>query len=146
MRRIMIAVALVSALALLACGGDDDEKGGSVSVTLREFSISTDKSSAPAGAITFNVTNTGPDDAHEFEVIKTDLALNAIPKNDDGSANTEDLEEVDELEELEVGSSESLAVDLERGKYVLICNLLEQEDGEIVAHFQQGMRKEFTVE
>jgi hypothetical protein len=36
--------------------------------------------------------------------------------------------------------------DLEPGDYVLFCNLVHEEEGEIENHFQLGMRTEFTVE
>jgi len=37
-------------------------------------------------------------------------------------------------------------VDLDAGNYVLICNIVEEEDGETVSHYQEGMRTPFTVE
>jgi hypothetical protein len=38
-------------------------------------------------------------------------------------------------------------VDLESGSYVLICNIVEKEEGgEVESHYQNGMRTEFTVE
>ena len=50
----------------------------------------------------------------------------------------EGLELVDEIEDIEGGSSQSLTVNLDAGSYVLICNL--------PGHYAQGMHAGFTVE
>ena len=57
--------------------------------------------SAAAGDVTFNATNTGPDDVHEFVVFLTDLAPDALPTNEDGSVDEEGegLELQGEIEE-----------------------------------------------
>jgi hypothetical protein len=40
-----------------------------------------------------------------------------------------------------------LTLDLEAGTYVLLCNLVEEEDtGEVESHFAEGMHAMFTVE
>ena len=86
----------------------------------------------------------GPEDEHEFVVIRTDLAPDALPTNDDGSVNEDGdgIEVIDEVEELEVGDSDDLTVSLEPGAYVLICNIVESDE----SHYQFGMRTAFTVE
>jgi hypothetical protein len=143
------------ALALGAsCGDDDDDAGGDdaagneVNVTLREFEVVADPDSAAAGEITFVATNEGPDDPHELVIVKTDLAANALPTNEDGSYDEEadGAELIDEIEEFAVDTTETLTVALEEGAYVLLCNLVEEEEGEIEAHYQLGMRTAFTVE
>jgi hypothetical protein len=59
----------------------------------------------------------------------------------------EGIEVVDEIEEIPVGESRSLTVDLEAGNYVLICNILQEEpNGTLEAHYSEGMRTGFTVE
>jgi uncharacterized cupredoxin-like copper-binding protein len=50
----------------------------------------------------------------------------------------------DEIEDIEVGDTQTLTVDLAAGSYVLICNIYDKAEKE--AHYQQGMRVEFTVE
>jgi uncharacterized cupredoxin-like copper-binding protein len=146
------AVGVVMGLAP-ACGGDGDGESspskaggdGTVAVTLQEFSVATVPSSAPAGAVTFKVSNTGPDDTHEFVVISTDLDPTALPTAKDGSVleDGEGMQVIDEIEDLEVGNSETLAVDLEAGPYVLICNVYDKKEKE--SHYQEGMRTGFTV-
>ncbi len=152
MRMILLAGAVLAGILLVACGDDDDEEGGGgnvVNVTLQEYSVNPDTNSADAGEITFNVENKGPDEVHEFVIIKTDLKPDALPTNDDGSANEDapGLEKIDEIEDIAVGDTPSLTVDLKAGSYVLICNIVEEPDGETEAeaHYQEGMRTAFTV-
>jgi len=133
----------LAALALTACGG-----GSTVEVTLQEFAVSTGSGSAPAGSVTFEVTNDGPNDPHELVVVKTDLSPTELPTNDDGSFNEsgEGVELINEIEEFPVGNTESITLDLEAGSYVLLCNLVEEEEGATEAHYAEGMRTGFTVE
>jgi uncharacterized cupredoxin-like copper-binding protein len=145
------------ALTVAACGplgGGNESPNGTVSVpggtpvnvTLSEYNVETDIANAPAGEVTFHVTNEGPDDVHQFLVILADdLAPDALPTLDDGSVDIENGEGVDEIEIIEsiaVGETKDLTVSLEIGDYVLICNFVE--GGE--SHYQEGMRTAFKVE
>lgn len=118
-----------------------------VNVTLMEFSVTPDQPSVAAGHIKFHVSNTG-EDMHEFLVIKTDLAPDMLPTEDNGSY-LEDGPGTDLLDEIELvpsGESRDLDIDLTAGNYVLICNMVHTEDdGEIEVHYQLGMRVAFTV-
>jgi len=145
-RRAAIFLAIVGALSLVAAGCSDDET--TVDVTVQEFAVIPASSSAPAGDVTFDVTNEGPDDTHEFVVFKTDLAPDALPTVADGSVDEEGegLELIDEIEDIAVGDAPTLTVTLDAGSYVFICNIVEEEGGETIAHYQQGMRVAFTVE
>ncbi len=156
-RRAAIFVATVAALSLVAAGCSDDDEGGetaatgggtTVDVTVQEFAVIPASSSAPAGDVTFDVTNKGPDDTHEFVVFKTDLAPDALPTAADGSVDEEGegVELIDEIEDIAVGDTPTLTVSLDAGSYVFICNIVEEEGGETIAHYQQGMRVAFTVE
>ena len=155
--RAAIVTIAVLALAVAACGpigGGGESPEGTVSipggtpvnVTLSEYSIETDIANAPAGDITFHVTNDGPDDAHQFMVILADdLEPDALPTLDDGSVDTENGEGVDEMEVIEVievGETMDLSISLEIGDYVLICNMVEGDE----SHYQEGMRTAFRVE
>jgi uncharacterized cupredoxin-like copper-binding protein len=144
----------VVGLALPACGDDEgdgaegataDGGGTTVDITLQEFAVIPGATSAPAGSITFEATNDGPDDDHELVVIRTDLAPDALPTNEDGSANEEGegVEAIDEIPEFAPGGTQSLTLDLEAGAYVLICNVYDPDEDE--AHYQEGMRVAFTV-
>lgn len=147
-------VASVAALLLVSCGGDGDNGGGStetdgtVAVTLQEWAVVPDEASVAAGEVTFAIENTGQE-THEFVVIKTDLEALDLPTEEDGSVSEtgEGMEVVDEAEEIPAGETVELAVSLEPGHYVLLCNILEEEEGgELESHFQMGMRTDFTVE
>jgi uncharacterized cupredoxin-like copper-binding protein len=136
-------VVAVVALGLASCGGGEET---TVDVTLQEFAVLPAQDSAPAGTITFQVENTGPDDIHEFVVLKTDLAPDALPTDENGAVTEEGegIEVIDEIEDIPVGETPSLTVDLDAGNYVLICNIWDEEEQE--AHYAQGMRTAFTVE
>jgi len=122
-----------------------------VDVTLREFAVLPSSSSALASEnpITFNATNEGPDDDHEFVVFQLIDGgdVNALPTNDDGSVDEEGegIALVDEVEELAPGDSESITLTLDAGAYALVCNLVETEGETVEVHYQLGMRASFTV-
>ena len=155
-RRAAISVAAAAVLCLVAaaCGDDDGgttaATGGAttVEVTVQEFAVIPAASSAPAGDVTFNVTNEGPDDTHEFVVFKTDLAPDALPTAKDGSVDEtgEGVELIDEIEDIAVGDTPTLTVTLDAGSYVFICNIVEEEGADTIVHYQQGMRVGFTAE
>jgi uncharacterized cupredoxin-like copper-binding protein len=151
----LVGAALALALVTTACSSDEDDGAGgtsgggggtTVAVTLQEFAIAAVPASVPAGSVTFETTNTGPEDIHEFVVIKTDLAPDALPTVADGSVDEEGegIEPVDEIEDIEVGATPSLTVDLAAGNYVLICNIYTESEQE--SHYQEGMRTAFMVE
>jgi uncharacterized cupredoxin-like copper-binding protein len=137
-----VSLAGVFVLGAAGCAGGG---GGTVAVTLQEFSVIPAQDSVEAGEVTFEVENTGPDDVHEFVVIKTDLAPDALPTDENGAVDEEGegMEVIDEIEDIPVGETPSLTVELDAGNYVLICNIWDEEEQE--AHYAQGMRVGFTV-
>ena len=156
----VLLTVVVAGLALVACGDDEEPAGApatqaptttaatTVAVTLKEFSVTPAPASAPAGQVTFQAKNTGPKDPHELVVIKTDLAPDALPTTSEGKVDEEGagVEALGEIEEFKVGETRSKAFDLTAGSYVLICNVVEEEEGKTEAHYQLGMRTAFTVE
>jgi uncharacterized cupredoxin-like copper-binding protein len=138
-RRYVVALAALT-LAAVSCGG-----GGGVGATLEDFSITLDSDSASAGEVTFSIQNNGPS-VHEFVVIKTDLAPDALPTTEEDGVTIVDeegqgIEPVDEVEDIPVGESPELTVNLDAGSYVIICNI--SENG---GHYLNGMHTGFTVE
>jgi uncharacterized cupredoxin-like copper-binding protein len=162
MRMIIVTGVILAGLLSVACGDDDEAgnestatprgtttgagEGTEINVTLQEFSVIPDPDSADAGEVTFNVENVGPDDVHEFVIFKTDLEPDALPTVADGSVDETGagLELIDEIEDIPVGETQTVTVDLEAGNYVLICNIFDEAENE--AHYQEGMRTAFTVE
>jgi len=144
------AAILAAAMIAAACGGDNEEKetaGGSqgtkVNVTLSEFVVSPQPASAPAGNVTFVAKNEGKE-KHELVIVKTDLAPDKLPTKADGSVDEEGsgIKVVDEIEEFESGGTEELTVKLDPGKYVLLCNIVEEDE----SHYQKGMHAAFSVQ
>lgn len=127
-----------SATTAAATGSQD------ITVTLVDVDATTmlltpSSDSAPAGEITFTVTNSG-DKVHEFVVFQTDLAIDQLPTNESGSEVIEDgpgLTLIDEIEDIQPGDTMTLTVTLDGGSYALICNLK--------GHYRMGMRSAFTV-
>jgi uncharacterized cupredoxin-like copper-binding protein len=147
-----VASMSIVVLALSACttgqpGATPTPPAGSttVQVTLQEWSVVPSATSAPAGAMTFQVKNTGPEDIHEFVVLKTDLDPGALPVDANGAVTEEGagIEVVDEIEDIPVGQTQSLNVTLQAGKYVLLCNIYDETEKE--AHYKMGMRTPFEV-
>jgi len=137
---------LMLVLASCAAATPTPASGTTIAVTLQEWAVLPAQSSAPAGDITFTVANEGPDDVHEFVVLKTDLDPGALPTAADGSVDEtgEGIEVIDEIEDIAVGATMDVTVILDAGSYVLLCNIYTAEEDE--AHYQMGMRTAFTVE
>ena len=111
----------------------ESEHESTVSVQLKEFSITPQMSSAPTSEVTFDATNHGKV-AHELVVIKTDKAPGALPVAKGKADETGDL---GEAEDVNPGSSKTVTLLLKPGHYVLICNL--------AGHYQAGMHAAFTI-
>ena len=141
----LVGSSLALVFALTSCGGG----ATTVAVTLQEFSVLPEESEAPAGEVTFEATNEGPDDPHELVVARSDLAPDALPTAEDGSVDEEGegVEVIGEIAEFAPGATETGTFDLEAGIYVLFCNVVEElEGGEVEAHYSLGMRAPFVVE
>jgi uncharacterized cupredoxin-like copper-binding protein len=125
--------------------GGSGAASGSVDVTLQEWAVVPATTSVAAGDVTFHVTNEGPEDEHEFVVIRTDLDAGALPTDANGAVDEAGagIEVVDEVEEIAVGSSGDVTVNLAAGSYALICNIYDETEQE--AHYQMGMRIGFDV-
>jgi len=133
MKRLLV-LAAAAALVIPACSSDD----GGIDVTVSDFKVEPAETSAPAGELTFDITNDA-EQTHEFVIFKTDLAPDALPVGDDGDVDEEGegVEHIDEIEDITGGSTQSLTVSLDAGNYVFSCNL--------PGHYEQGMHAAFTV-
>lgn len=171
MRFLMILSVAIAVVLFAACGGDDNKTStptaagsatvaatatvdGSiapaapfvVSVRLKDYEIVPNPDSGPAGTSNyeFQISNTGPS-AHEFVVAKTDLAADKLPTDSDGAVVEGDVELIGEVEAIEAGGAQKLTASLAAGHYVFFCNIVEQGGGRAIAHYTQGMHKDFTV-
>ena len=118
-----------------------------VDVVLTEWSI-TAKPSAPAGDVTFNVTNNGTME-HEMIVLQTDTPAADIPVTDSGDPPAPATTGADKVNEdtnvgetgdpnLQPGDTRTFTVSgMAPGHYVLVCNLAN--------HYSSGMSLDFTV-
>lgn len=118
-------------------GDDTSIESEAISGSVAEWSVNVARASAPAGEVTFEITNDGTT-LHEFLVVRTDVALGSIPLEGDRFSEDDDsLSVVNEIPEFAVGTTESLTVELEAGKYQLVCN--------IPGHYENGMHAAFMV-
>jgi uncharacterized cupredoxin-like copper-binding protein len=126
------------ALLLVSAVGCTSDEGGDVTATLDDYTISLSETELSAGEHTFDVQNEAGQ-THEFVVVKTDLAADQLPTDEAGDVDEEGegIEPVDEVEDVEAGSSQSLTVTLDAGSYVVLCNL--------PGHYRQGMHTTLTV-
>lgn len=138
-----MAVVMFSAFAI-GCGDGD---GNQLDVVLSEFVVEPERDSVDAGEITFAVDNQGSE-THEFLVVRADSDED-LPVDEDGAFDEDSFDEgslIGEAEDIEAGSSAELELDLDPGSYVLLCNLVEEDDGEMESHFAEGMHVVLTVE
>jgi hypothetical protein len=106
-----------------------------------------DTDSVEAGSIHFEAINEGEDE-HELVVVRADSA-GELPLANDDTVDESQLPEgafIGEVEAFPSGETCNGTFNLAPGKYVLFCNLVHEEEGEIENHFQLGMRTEFSVE
>ena len=109
-----------------------------IDVSLTEFVVDPSAATAPAGAVTFSISNAGAS-PHNLKVVATDLGADALPVDDDAFAVDEDQVDIRAASsDLDAGEAEDLTVELEAGSYVLICN--------VPAHYDSGMTIAFVVE
>jgi uncharacterized cupredoxin-like copper-binding protein len=133
---ILAALAILIVPILTACGP------AKIDVALTTYKITMSADSARAGDIVFHVHNDATDLTHEFVIFKTDLPADQLPLNSEGAVDEEGagVTHIDEVE-VEPGQASDLSVNLEKGNYVMICNINDNNE----MHYQHGMYQAFTV-
>ena len=132
-----LAIGIAVIVAVAGCTAASAAAAKDVNVTETEFKLAADTTKVAAGSAKFTVSNKGLI-AHEFVILKSEVAADALPKDADGKvAEGGALVKVDEVEDVAPGTSKTLVVNLEPGKYVFICNL--------PGHYVGGMHGSFEV-
>lgn len=155
---------------LLACGGDDGDGNdtaasataqstatagnqsgdapNSITVNLKNWAVEPSSETAAAGTVTFRAT-------HEEEGHGGHGADEAGATHQLVVARLEDGAEVGQskfgrpvlnLADIKVGEEKTGEAVLEPGKYELSCLVVEEVDGEVVNHYEEGMYALLTVE
>ncbi|WP_244507926.1 hypothetical protein [Mesorhizobium sp. ORS 3428] len=100
--------------------------------------VKASRSSAPAGVVSFEVTNTSKQTVHEMIVMHLKDPAQPLPyAGSDAKVDEAKADDRGEVPDLAPGKSGTLIVTLEPGKYLLICNQPK--------HFAAGMWAMFEV-
>lgn len=113
-----------------------DPDASIVHVILTEWAIELGVTTVAPGWVTFNISN-GSWVPHEFLVIRTDLAADALPVAR-SKADERQLAVVGRVSQFYGQEPKQITLKLDAGSYVLICNSL--------AHYQLGVRTAFRAE
>ena len=105
-RVVVVSALLAMSVGASACSSDEDDAGDTdgetatestdISGSVKEWSVSVDAASAPAGAVSFTIENEGTI-GHEFLIVKTDIAPGEIPL--DGDHFPEDADGIEVIDE-----------------------------------------------
>lgn len=122
------------------------EPSGEIHLTLDEYSITMEEETVPTGHVKIEATNDGTE-PHEVYVVRA-ASIDDLPTDDDGALDVDALDEGDlvgEIEPIAPGEECAQVFELEAGDHVLLCNIVEIEDGEAEAHLQEGMALEVSI-
>jgi uncharacterized cupredoxin-like copper-binding protein len=145
----IFAALVMSIIALLISAGKSDSTAapaapavaaapavpatpGKIDLTLKQFSVNPTATQAPAGRVTFNVTNAGSI-PHEMVVLRTDKPAASLLNG----ARADETGNVGETGDMLPGATKKLSLNLKAGHYALICNL--------PGHYSAGQHIDFAV-
>jgi uncharacterized cupredoxin-like copper-binding protein len=116
-----------------------------LNIVLDDGSISPDKRLVASGNVLFRAINTGSE-VHELVIIKTDLPADSLPMQDSIVDEGRAGRVIGEIEEFPPGRTKEQVFELAPGRYVLFCNIIEEEDeGELESHYRSGMHAVLTA-
>ncbi len=109
-----------------------------VNATLSDtMKITLDRTTVPAGPVTFNVKNAGAI-VHELVLLHTDVAEDKIPADAQNPGMVDESTSLGEMAaDMPAGTSKTFTITLAAGNYVVICNE--------IGHYMAGMHSAFTV-
>jgi hypothetical protein len=126
--------------------GTPSADASKIDVELTEWAVRPSTTTIDAGQVTFQARNTGAD-AHELVIVRgdnpTSLPLAADKTVDEGKLPKGAF--IGEIEAFPAKQTCTGTFTLRPGRYVLFCNILEQEAGVEENHFQKGMHTTVTV-
>jgi uncharacterized cupredoxin-like copper-binding protein len=133
----LVAVAAVGAAAVgvqaAATAHPTASAAARTTVSMSEFKFSPTNLRARAGRFSVTVKNTGRWQ-HEFVVIRTPRAANALPMK---GQEASEKGAIGEISEQRAGKRASKTFRVRRGRYVFICNM--------PGHYKRGMYGTLTV-
>src|SRR5690606_2947474 len=110
---------------------------------LTEYAITLETDTVPAGLVEFEFENLGAE-PHEVAIVRGDDPT-TLPTTDDGAVDDDAIGDdlVGEIEPFAAGETCAGTFDLSPGTYLLVCNIVEEDEHE--AHFEEGMVTTLTV-
>lgn len=136
----VILVAVSVMLAGSSCGGPSaPRRESTVKVSLRDFRLTVTPARVPAGWVSMDLSNEGPD-THEMIIVRTAAGDGRLPLRLDGITADEDAlaaRKVDSADTVLPGTRRTLRVHLEPGRYEVFCNM--------AGHYRAGMHTELVV-
>jgi uncharacterized cupredoxin-like copper-binding protein len=137
----LISVSVVLSIVVLGLvAGASTARTQVVNVSLTNYDITFDPPVVHAGKVTVVSTNDAHDLMHEIRIVKTNLPMDKLPLEPDGSVDEDNanLTTVAAIEDLDPGKSRAVTVELQPGRYVYFCNKHN--------HYLVGMRGEINVQ
>lgn|SRR2546425_5552999 len=110
--------------------------GSSIVAEMTDYKITVNVTNWRAGGVTFGVRNLANME-HSFVVLKTEIPHDKLPV-DGATAKAKEDGKVGEIKSIAAGKSAAVRLELQPGKYVLICN--------IAGHYQLGMHTSITMD
>lgn len=124
-------------------GGASGESDTEVHGRLSEYAIDLDIDTVSAGLVELEFENLGAE-PHEVAIVRGDDPA-TLPTTEDGAVDDEAVGDdlVGEIEPFASGETCAGTFDLSPGTYLLVCNIVEEDEHE--AHFAEGMVTTLTV-
>lgn len=128
--------------------GDPATATSTLDVTLDEWSVQPAQPRVAAGRVTFTADNVG-EMPHELVIVRFAGDPGALPVDEEGAVDEQKLPPdalVGEIEAFPPGMTCQGTFDLPPGEYVLLCNIVDRQGGELHVHYQLGMRTKLTAD
>ena len=133
-----LAALCVTASLVASCSAQPETLPADVQLTvdLKDYAVVLSTAAVKAGTTKIGIRNVGAM-AHQFDLIKTDLAADKLPI-DSAAAKAREDGLVKQVLNIAPGKVATVSVTLQAGHYVIICN--------VAGHYQLGMRSDLTVD